>query len=88
MGMVKKGNCVSSRRVKGLEVVGFWLTISGNTHMEAHGILCHLTPPPHPARSLGFESTPSHGGVSCAHSIIITALVARNLNSEHVEESG
>ena len=94
MGMLRKGNCVSSWRVKDLEVVGFWFTILGNTRMEAHGILYYLLNTrvsPHPVRSLGFESTPSHGGVSYAHSMIITTytiLVAHNPDSEHTEESG
>ena len=49
VGVVRKGNCASSSRVKGLKAVGFWFTILGNTRTEAHGILCHLLqgfPPP------------------------------------------
>ena len=43
---------------------------------------------PHPARSLRFESTPSHGGVSYILSVIITILVVDNPSSGHVEEPG
>ena len=55
---------------------GGWILVH-NLGQHSHGgawyfVLSNSRVSPHPVRSLGFESTPSHGGVSYAHSMIIT----------------